>query len=331
MEKITSNLPMNTIDASEFIHLQNLELADPNYSTPGNIDVLLGADIYGQIIIAGLVKGPMGSPIAQNTHLGWILFGKIGETQKSSVTTSYHITSDPLESTLKKFWEIEEVSTTRLLTSEENACEDIFDTMHTRNKEGRFEVQLQFNVSIGSLGDSRNAAVQRLRQMERRFLRNPELKSQYAAFIDEFLKLNHMEKIPLDEVNKPCDEVYYLPHHAVIKNDRTTTKLRVVFDGSMASSSGISINNKLLVGRANDDIEDYRLLTVTYGMSSPSHSAIRSLRQLATNSINQHPIGTKIVLRDFYVDDLISGAEYVDSAFEIYIQLTQLLANGGFN
>lgn len=114
--------------------MQDLELADPNYNTPGNIGVLLGADIYGQIILAGLVKGPLGSPIAQNTHFGWILFGKVGETTKTSATTSFHIVADPLESTLKKFWEIEEFSTTRLLTSEEKVCEDIFDTMHIQNE-----------------------------------------------------------------------------------------------------------------------------------------------------------------------------------------------------
>ena len=41
-----------------------------------------------------------------------------------------------------------------------------------------------------------------------------------------------MEVIPQEEINKPSNEVYYLPHHCVFKEDSTTTKLRVVFDGS---------------------------------------------------------------------------------------------------
>ena len=39
-----------------------------------------------------------------------------------------------------------------------------------------------------------------------------------------------------------------MPHHAVIKPDSTTTKLRVVFDASCATSTGISLNNALMVG-----------------------------------------------------------------------------------
>ncbi|XP_025830880.1 uncharacterized protein LOC112904616 [Agrilus planipennis] len=40
---------------------------------------------------------------------------------------------------------------------------------------------------------------------------------------------------------------YYLPHHAVTKIDSSTTKLRVVFDGSSKSDTGISLNDIQLV------------------------------------------------------------------------------------
>ena len=41
---------------------------------------------------------------------------------------------------------------------------------------------------------------------------------------------------------------FYLPHHAVIKEDSTTTRIRVVFDGSAKTSSGVSLNEALMVG-----------------------------------------------------------------------------------
>jgi len=41
---------------------------------------------------------------------------------------------------------------------------------------------------------------------------------------------------------------YFLPHHCVIKEDSSTTKLGVVFDGSAASSSGYSLNDVLMAG-----------------------------------------------------------------------------------
>lgn len=43
---------------------------------------------------------------------------------------------------------------------------------------------------------------------------------------------------------------YYLPHHAVIKPDSTTTKLRVVFNASNPSSNGVSLNDALYPGPA---------------------------------------------------------------------------------
>ena len=38
-------------------------------------------------------------------------------------------------------------------------------------------------------------------------------------------------------------EVTYLPHRAVIKENRSTTKVRVVFDCSVKNKNGHSLNN----------------------------------------------------------------------------------------
>ncbi|XP_070067295.1 uncharacterized protein [Drosophila virilis] len=41
---------------------------------------------------------------------------------------------------------------------------------------------------------------------------------------------------------------YFLPHHCVLKEDSTTTKLRVVFDDSPTPDSGHSLNDVLMAG-----------------------------------------------------------------------------------
>ena len=53
-----------------------------------------------------------------------------------------------------------------------------------------------------------------------------------------------------DPVNNQC---FYLPHHAVIKLSSSTTQTRVVFDASAKSSSGISLNDTLMVGPTIQD------------------------------------------------------------------------------
>ncbi|XP_064405765.1 uncharacterized protein LOC135350852 [Halichondria panicea] len=66
--------------------------------------------------------------------------------------------------------------------------------------------------------------------------------------MNEYMDLKHAECVPEADMHKPSQETFYLPMHAVRKEESTTTKLRVVFDASAKSSNGISLNDSLLVG-----------------------------------------------------------------------------------
>ena len=58
--------------------------------------------------------------------------------------------------------------------------------------------------------------------------------------------MGHAEAVPEKELNKASSE--YLSMHTVRKESRTITKLRVVFDASAKSESGVSLNDRLFVG-----------------------------------------------------------------------------------
>ena len=76
-------------------------------------------------------------------------------------------------------------------------------------------------------------------------------KGQFETFesvINEYFELEHAEVVPKADLGRPHDKVFYLPMHAVRKDSSSTTKLRVVFDASAKSSTGISLNDTLLVG-----------------------------------------------------------------------------------
>ena len=67
--------------------------------------------------------------------------------------------------------------------------------------------------------------------------------------------MQHMEVIPEEEVPVVPSKSFYLPHHAVMEELSTTTKLRVVFDGSALTTNGNSLNGNLMVGaKQQDDI-----------------------------------------------------------------------------
>ena len=66
LQKLTNKLPTVPTTMLTLRNIKPSDLADPQYNIPGKIDVLLGADIYGQIIINGITRKEIG-PTAQRT------------------------------------------------------------------------------------------------------------------------------------------------------------------------------------------------------------------------------------------------------------------------
>ncbi|KYN12351.1 hypothetical protein ALC57_15464 [Trachymyrmex cornetzi] len=81
--------------------------------------------------------------------------------------------------------------------------------------------------------------------MERKLRRHVELSAQYD-FLAEYLALGHMSAIesPSDTALTPV----YIPHHSVLRETSSTTKLRVVFNASCKTTNGTSLNDHLLIG-----------------------------------------------------------------------------------
>jgi len=56
------------------------------------------------------------------------------------------------------------------------------------------------------------------------------------------------------EVRRNCPN-FYMPHHGVLKETSSTTKLRVMSNGSEKNSNGFSLNDILMTGpKVQDDI-----------------------------------------------------------------------------
>jgi len=75
----------------------------------------------------------------------------------------------------------------------------------------------------------------------------------------------------IDDSDADSKTSYYLPHHAVFKETSSTTKLRVVFDASCKSTSGLSLNDTLLIGPTiQDDLFSTlaRFRTFQYAMTA---------------------------------------------------------------
>ncbi|XP_053691014.1 uncharacterized protein LOC128739545 [Sabethes cyaneus] len=84
----------------------------------------------------------------------------------------------------------------------------------------------------------------------------PSISQQHSSvsmmrFVEEYLRLGHMREVTEDK--ESTAQQYYIPHHCVLKPESSSTKLRVVFDASCSTTSGISLNDALMVGPTVQD------------------------------------------------------------------------------
>ena len=74
---VTCDLPLQPVHyESTWTHLSGLPLADPDFGSPGPIDLLLGIDVYSDVLLNGRRSGPPNTPTAFETHFGWVLAGR---------------------------------------------------------------------------------------------------------------------------------------------------------------------------------------------------------------------------------------------------------------
>jgi len=130
-------------------------------------------------------------------------------------------------------------------TKEELKCEARFVRHVVRLPAGDYSVRLPAKFNLDLLGESYQQAYRRFLSPKRKLNHQPALKAQNAAFEKEYSDLGHMSSVSATNIGL-CR--YFLPHHCVIKEDSSTTKLSVVFDGPAASSSGYSFNDALMAG-----------------------------------------------------------------------------------
>ncbi|XP_018399454.1 PREDICTED: uncharacterized protein LOC108777138 [Cyphomyrmex costatus] len=251
LRSLTKYVPNQIETARKWSHLRGLKFADGDPMSSDPIDLIIGADLFGLLILNGVRKGSPNEPTAQNTSLGWILSGPTASfsANQSTIEFAHHgVVLDTLDRDLRRFWEIEEVPRQILRSPEEHQCDEHFRTTHTRTSNGRYIVRLPFKIGPPiSLGESRSNAISSFHSMEQRLLRDTTKASLYRDFLTEYETLGHMTKITPTEI-VTSNQVYYIPHHAVLRDSSATTRLRVVFNASCRTSNGMSLNDHMLIG-----------------------------------------------------------------------------------
>ncbi|XP_029172993.1 uncharacterized protein LOC114941956 [Nylanderia fulva] len=361
--RITSYATSRIRPIESWPHLQGLSLAYPDPSSRHQIHMLIGADVYGSLLLRDLRQGPYGAPTAQSTSFGWIISGPTGskETTSQEVTVLNCVSALDVDSLLQKFWEDKEIPTPTSLTEEEEKCESHFAQTHSRDPDGRYVVRLLFKNALPiDIGESLSIARTLYGRLENKLNSKSDLCSLYRDFLTEYEALGHMTRVGESE---PTENIpIYIPHHPVIREDSCTTKLRVVFNASCKTRNGTSLNDHLLIGpKLQQDLpavllrwRAWRLVytadiarcfdkyayirgtsitkeSLTYGLASAPYLSMRVLRQLALDEGAKFPAAVPIVNDSIYVDDALFGANDIDSLINTRTQLAELMRRGGFS
>ena len=254
------------IEVTRYPHLSGLELANSVHCSNQSIDVLIGADFYHHFVLGEVIRGE-GGPVAVSSRLGWLLSGPVATNVNTSISENNIISNLVLDhfpsreraidetrditASLKEFWKHEslgliaddEVHEDKPSTRDVSKTKIEFDEEHKR-----YEVSLPWKDGIvESVSSDYEMCHNRLLSLYRKLKGNNELLNQYDAIFMDQLAKGIIERVPLEE--EGANNAHFLCHFGVIRNDRKTTKLRVVFDGSAKSDpNSLSLNDRLEVG-----------------------------------------------------------------------------------
>ena len=233
-------------------HLSGLKLAD--YTTGKQeieVDIPIGSDQYWELVTGDILRSEEG-PTAMRIKLGWVLSGPLHADTKDDSQTSNLVSThvlkcgtqeafyeDSLQGNLKKFWFLEFLG-----IRPQSVHEDFLEKITFQGN--HYKVHLPWKATHPTLPNNYGLSCKRLKGLLNRLCKEPEVFKEYDSVIRDQMNKGIVEVVE-SPGNATVGNVHYLPHHGVIRTDKLTTKLRVVFDAS-AKSDGASLNDCLHTG-----------------------------------------------------------------------------------
>ena len=207
---------------------------------PTDISLLLGSEAIAKLYTGKLVHLRCG-PCALETHLGWTVLGKVKGDKTTSTLCLTNFTIP------KAMWDIETLGILDPVTvkSKRESDEEVlkhFQKNIIQLESGRYEVSLPWSEKISQLEPNFEVVYKRLLSVTKK-LEKENIIEQYEKVFREWELLGIIQEIPLQKNNG-----HFLAHHAVLKENSLSTKIRPVFDASFKGKNLICLNDCLASG-----------------------------------------------------------------------------------
>ncbi|GFU88782.1 integrase catalytic domain-containing protein [Trichonephila clavipes] len=185
----------------------------------------------------------------------WAEMESKGESVMSGVIVLWgvhlvHSEEESISTELRRFWEIESLGildkgSVTLGNGDEEILSEFDKSINF--VDGRYRVNLPWKPGMReALQNNKTVARKRFEGLVRRFKCDHELFCEYKDVIDDYVREGIVERTSCDSLLG--SQGFYLPHHAVIRSDKTTSPIRIVFDGSAHENGQSSLNQSLYTG-----------------------------------------------------------------------------------
>ncbi|GFT92030.1 DUF1758 domain-containing protein [Trichonephila clavipes] len=212
------------------------------------ISLLIGSDFYWSL--THRIKRLDSSLVAVETRLGWSLQGRCDEWSDCTSVHLVHSEDESISTELRRFWEIESLGildkgSMTLGNGDEEILREFDKSVNF--VDGRYRVNLPWKPGMReALQNNKTVARKRFEVLVRRFKCDHELFCEYKDVIDDYVREGIVERTSCDSLLD--SQGFYLPHYAVIRSDKTTSHIRIVFDGSAHEDGQSSLNQSLYTG-----------------------------------------------------------------------------------
>lgn len=204
--RVTGN--MTVVDwnkyRAQWPHLKNVNFQQS--ATRPIVDILIGLDCADLHYALEEIRGRPGEPVARHTPLGWTCIGKPEPSYKNVLQTNFAYTYfvkdvseiEQLNQNLKKFWEIESVSTsleTPIFRIEEQLALNKVKQSFTYEQQ-MYRVGIPWKCNDPVLPNNYKMALQRLENTEKRLKRSTDLGKAYNDCIKRYVEKGYVRKLP---------------------------------------------------------------------------------------------------------------------------------------
>ncbi|KAH7966037.1 hypothetical protein HPB49_013304 [Dermacentor silvarum] len=233
-------------------HLIADKLLLPGMAAVPGISLLIGADQLWQFMSGEMKRyHAQADLVALGSAFGWMLQGALSfntslEAALNACVLRVSASTDSIDDLLRKLWELESIGITPVDNTpnkEPNMVLENFDH-DIAIVNGRYQVARPWKESCGQLEYNRLQARKRLMCLGKKMKNNPEFAVEYDTTIRNYMKMGHAERVP-SQIEAQPSKLYYMPYHAVVRSESTTTRVRVVFDASSHDPDSSSLNEHL--------------------------------------------------------------------------------------